>query len=353
MSSTSSTIISSFNQRRTLTVASFEEAQRRGICGHMYHIPPDNTHLIYFFSSLDVNFEDLKATRYKFLILIPGLIDGWLTLPYLKPLIDICTSFDQVVIVPNLTSLNGNFGTTSLDQDVDQILALLTYLLMKQINPRLILMGHSTGCQIICRFLEKMATSNDEGRDKLLSKIDTIILQGAVSDPEILQSEDPDTYHELLQEALVSKNRNVILNKPIFGDYQISAQRALDLLQKHGLEDFFSCLHEEDLQFSVNRLVNCFSILDSSNKRTAKRTKIVFLMGAEDEYLPSLAKWTEMVRRVVKEVEERSNIDCQSSIIKGANHQMIIGGAFYDFSELFQTKAKLNFPFSINSRRQQ
>ncbi|KAG0348994.1 hypothetical protein BG004_002852 [Podila humilis] len=112
-------------------------------------------------------------------IFLGGLLDGYHAVPYLpllgKALADRGISLIQVV----LSSSGIGYGTSSLLQDSQELDILFSFLRDERSKTRLVLLGHSTGCQqIIFHFHHGLHTSAIHGA----------ILQGPVSDREYMAS---------------------------------------------------------------------------------------------------------------------------------------------------------------------
>lgn len=116
------------------------------------------------------------------LIFVGGLGDGPHGIPYVKQIADsLVGESDFTVYEPRLSSAFSAWGYGSLHNDVKEISALVKYLRTTATfkTDRIVLMGHSTGCQD-CMYY---ATHGDEMG---LEKVDGFILQGPVSDREAI-----------------------------------------------------------------------------------------------------------------------------------------------------------------------
>ncbi|MCO5554328.1 hypothetical protein L7F22_007857 [Adiantum nelumboides] len=96
------------------------------------------------------------------LIFIPGLTDTLGTVPYLDELAANIAELDFSLVQPQLSSSLGGFGLSSLEADAQE-LELVIKFLQEQRKSRdrqgapaglgkVVLMGHSTGCQDIAHF---------------------------------------------------------------------------------------------------------------------------------------------------------------------------------------------------------
>lgn len=107
------------------------------------------------------------------LIFIPGLGEGPHDIPYVPALAEQVAAQSYSVFEIRLASAYTAFGFGSLSDDVRDLKALVKYL--KGLGrERVVLLGHSTGCQDCVAF---GLSSDDEG-------VDGFVLQGPVSDRE-------------------------------------------------------------------------------------------------------------------------------------------------------------------------
>ena len=121
-------------------------------------------------------------------VFIPGLTDGPLGLSYLHNLSeelqnftlrDVHTPFR--LLMPTLSSSYLGFGVSSLEQDVKEIDALLNSVPMgERKNNPLVLIGHSTGCQDLVRYMRHGANAK---------YVSGVIFQAPVSDREGMELE--------------------------------------------------------------------------------------------------------------------------------------------------------------------
>lgn len=131
------------------------------------------------------------------IVLIGGLSDGFLTIPYTKflggKLKDLNISLVQLV----LRSSYSAYGTHTLQDDLDDIQDLLLILSRDFGKQKLILLGHSTGCQDIMWLCSHWGTMNDDCKKLIIGGI----LQAPVSDREYAASENPKQVEEILKWA--------------------------------------------------------------------------------------------------------------------------------------------------------
>lgn len=180
-----------------------------------------------------VAFEsDLGYQARECIIIIGGLTDGLLSLPYFSLLADKGRSRGFSVIQPLLSSSYTGYGTSSLEQDSQELAALIEFLVDREIKS-IILLGHSTGCQDILWYLKY--------RYKYEHNVKRVILQGPLSDRDYFSTSLPN-YTELLYwaAAKVRVNKGDELYPQLFCNAPITAYRLYSLLAPLGDDDFFS-----------------------------------------------------------------------------------------------------------------
>jgi pimeloyl-ACP methyl ester carboxylesterase len=136
------------------------------------------------------------ASEKNALVFIGGLGDGPHTIPYVRTLAERLFSSSSAaaaagpsssysVFEARLTSAFTAFGYGSLAQDVREIGDLVRYLRKDLGMRKVVLMGHSTGCQDCLeygtKFLFDSSSSDEEG-----VRVDGFVLQGPVSDREAI-----------------------------------------------------------------------------------------------------------------------------------------------------------------------
>ena len=123
------------------------------------------------------------------LILVPGLTDGPLSLPYAPLLAQTLDSNQWSLIQAQLSScyqahkpikragnadLCQGYGVGSLDRDAKEMHELVVHLKEKRACEAFVIMGHSTGCQDAVRFVKRYGDCAD------MPSLKGIILQGPV-----------------------------------------------------------------------------------------------------------------------------------------------------------------------------
>lgn len=111
------------------------------------------------------------------LVCLGGLTDGLLSLRYLPALAQALAEDGWRVVQPVLQSSYSGWGIGSLDQDAADLDTLLEFLALHRGISEVALLGHSTGCQDVVRYL---------AFGKRASMVQAAILQAPVSDREAL-----------------------------------------------------------------------------------------------------------------------------------------------------------------------
>ncbi|KAJ3496767.1 hypothetical protein NLG97_g2415 [Lecanicillium saksenae] len=211
------------------------------------------------------------TTAKNAIIFIGGLFDGPHTVGYTRTVakfVEEAQDLDYSIFEIRMRSSFIGFGKSSLKNDVEDISALVKYL--RSIGrEKIVLFGHSTGCQ------DCMEYANYEKHGN--SPVDGFIIQAPVSDREGLKKDFPN-FDELL--ALSAKmiadgdEKEYIPAKmiPAAFDVPITAYRLHSFLAKGGDDDYFS----SDLD-------------EATRKQIWGRIKkpILVLHSEEDEYVPA------------------------------------------------------------------
>jgi pimeloyl-ACP methyl ester carboxylesterase len=221
------------------------------------------------------------------IIFVGGLSDTLATVPYLPLLAEAIAPLDFSLVQPQLSSSLGGFGLSSLEADAQELCLVVRHLLSRTENPKpkdgkLIIMGHSTGCQDIAHLLSK---------ERPDVRIDGAILQAPVSDREYFEeqngegSEGRTMLHEatalkeqgrgatLLQRNIDPSQRPTSkyeINGSAFQDPAMTAYRYWSLNAVGGDDDYFSSNLEEE------RVAQIWS------DAVARGGNILALLGAEE-----------------------------------------------------------------------
>jgi len=89
-------------------------------------------------------------------VLLSGLTEGLLALPYAPLLAERCASLSLELVQAQLRSSYDGWGRAGLDGDAAEVAALVAWLGRERRSRGVVLVGHSTGCQIACRVCERL-----------------------------------------------------------------------------------------------------------------------------------------------------------------------------------------------------
>jgi pimeloyl-ACP methyl ester carboxylesterase len=250
------------------------------------------------------------------LLWIGGLGDGLLTVPYPSAIAASLPPTWRIAEVLLSSSYRG-WGTSSLARDAAQLSACVAYFRALRPRGRVVLMGHSTGCQDIMAYVTGAGHAERP-------RVDGAVLQGSVSDREawdfLLESGEEkeacarvyalaqQMVKEGKEKEIVPREGN-ILQKELGAP--MSAYRTVSLLAPGGDDDFFST----DLSDEV---------LASTFGKIPPETPVCFLLGSLDPFVAPetdrealVARWTAAVRQGGGVVD-----DVHGGIVEGAHHNL-------------------------------
>ncbi|KAH6636500.1 hypothetical protein F5144DRAFT_488387 [Chaetomium tenue] len=255
------------------------------------------------------------------LIFIGGLGDGPHTIPYPRHLAahllttpTLPDTERYAVFEARLSSAFAGFGTASLAQDARELAGLVRYLRgPMQGRGRVVLMGHSTGCQDCLVYVGALrAGDGGEGWEEV--GVDGLILQGPVSDREAIgMGEDGGEVKGSLEVAgrLVREGKgDVVMDREVmpkgWRDGPVTAYRWASLAGVGGDDDYFS----SDLP--DNRLAEIWGKLEQP---------VLIVPSEKDEWVPAeidvmglVKKWKSFCKPgIASEL---------SGLIPGANHRV-------------------------------
>jgi pimeloyl-ACP methyl ester carboxylesterase len=277
-------------------------------------------------------------------ILLGGLSDGFVPVPYTNALSDMCCHFQlpedwevnaamakptdvkttdgslqrqernpqQVwsLIQPILSSSYTGFGHDNLDRDVREMDELIHYLLVHRNGQKVVLIGHSTGCQQIVHYLKYGA---------FRTSIDAAVLQAPVSDREAATIVDTgsssttgtlETELEHMQKLkfyidtatrlkLEENKGDEMMPRDAFWA-PITANRYWDLMAKGGKDDYFSSDYtEEELRDRLSHITTL--------SKTLHRVLVVF--SGADEFVPKHVDSKSLTRRFCDAMNHNNEID--------------------------------------------
>ncbi|KAK4231523.1 hypothetical protein QBC38DRAFT_465964 [Podospora fimiseda] len=241
------------------------------------------------------------------LIFLPGLGDTPLTLPYIH---DLAKSFpllspSYTLFEPRLSSSGSAFGYSSLKQDALEINSCIKYLRETVGLKKVVLMGHSTGCQDSLEYL--LSYGDVEG----------VILQGPVSDREaIYMSCEEDEIKRSWEEAkkmIKDGKKDEIMQKEnlpaVWRGSPMSAGRWWALSGVGGEDDYFS----SDL--TDERLTEIWGGIKEG-------VKILILPSEKDEWVAVFINAEELIKKWKGFCKPGVEVSELSGLIPGANHRV-------------------------------
>lgn len=289
--------------------------------------------------------DHLTSTPKHVLLFVGGLYDSLLNPQYVA---DIAALFPLTVPQPwrvmhiQLTSAGRHWGTTHLDRDIAEIGLAIDYLrheLFHDPSLDIVLMGHSTGCQDIMRYLTAPnPLTAPSGKPR--PKIQGAILQAPVSDRDNFLHELGNSptlpatvskINAIIAQTPLSEHKNVVLplnlTAPLFGPAPVCIQRYLSQTSpespaRPSIEDFFSHdLSDETLHATFGSIGRLGLLAPSGG---AIQPELLALMSDSDEYVPShidkarlLQRWSEVMRRDAGQVMAQ-----ESCVILNALHDI-------------------------------
>ena len=210
-----------------------------------------------------------------------------------------------------LSSSYEQWGTSSLQKDVSELSKCVSYFRALKTG-KIVIMGHSTGCQDVMEYLTGPGASERE-------KIDGGIIQASVSDREALASFDDKLAEksEFAQKWVDEGKAEDILPSQfsigLFGNTPVTARRFLSLASPNhdGDDDYFST------DLSDEQLAKSFGALP-------KGSPLCILYSGEDQYVAKevdkkalVEKWIGFVKRGDGTVDE-----VNSGVVNGATHNL-------------------------------
>lgn len=183
-----------------------------------------------------------------------------------------------------------------INRDAEEMEMLITYLLNHYKIDKIHLLGHSTGCQDIIKFISVTKYSN---------LIGCCFLQGPASDREsaLLEKskEEIDKYVKIAKEYIDKNEPNKLMPNECFY-VPITTYRYYSLNSKYGEDDMFSSDYsDEDFRTIFEHI--------------PKNVKVSFIESENDEYIPDFVNKMKLIERMSKCVENG-----YFYLLKEANH---------------------------------
>jgi hypothetical protein len=230
-------------------------------------------------------------------ILIGGLSDSLIPTPYTNELQKSCNELDNWSLVqPTMSSSGLGFGHGSLKRDTEEISILIKYLTIHHNAEKIVLVGHSTGCQNAIHLTKY-------GESDIIEYIKGIVLQAPCSDREGAMVDNPTQYECNINHAkqLQKEGKEEELMPRDAFWAPITAYRFLSLQDVGGDDDFFSSdFSDEELEVRLKHVGQCGEFFG---------LKALVAFSKEDEYVPAHIDKDLLLERLCKAM----NTECKSS----------------------------------------
>lgn len=282
-------------------------------------------------------FEFTKSEEYSpnVVLFIAGLTNGLMNVPYLPPLGERISSIETkvgkwVLIQALITSSYIGWGVSSLKNDVNDISKIIKYLRspIGGNRKKIILVGHSTGCQDTMEYISKFSYQSDFD---ISLAVDGGVLQAPVSDREAMLMGDGNKLDSYLQEIhdnyiIKRKGEHLLPEKfrqMMFGS-PITAYRFYSLALERGDDDYFSSyLNENDHKNSFGKI----------NK------PLLVLYGSKDECVPNHVDREKLINNWQKATDPKYWSPF-SKVLQGATHNVGPGSDEGAMEDLIDTIIK-------------
>lgn len=260
--------------------------------------------------SIASDHEDESLSSKK-CILLGGLSDGLLPVPYTQLLADACHDASWSLVQPVISSSYTGFGHGSLQRDCDELQELLRYLIDHRQAQEFCLVGHSTGCQDTVYFLGHAAP-------ELCDKVRVVALQAPVSDREHASIHDGHGDALRLAQTLVHDGKGDEMMPRIAFWAPITAQRFVDLNEKGGTDDFFSSDYtDEELATKLSHV-----------GKNRENLKVLVAFSGADEYVPDYVDKPKLTERLVQAMNtdcDKANLVAEGLYLETGNHNLSEG----------------------------
>lgn len=146
-----------------------------------FPIPVQGSLQLYQVDPVALPYVDTDPHLPHSLVFVPGLGDTLASCPYMAKLADMLRRHDYSLVMPQLTCNLGGWGQSSLEGDAQEIAACIAHLRStpSKKEGKVVLMGHSTGCQDSIAYLLSSSRAIDPR-----TRINGVVLQAPVSDRE-------------------------------------------------------------------------------------------------------------------------------------------------------------------------
>ncbi|KAM7278580.1 hypothetical protein ACFE04_005714 [Oxalis oulophora] len=229
-------------------------------------------------------------------IFIGGLTDGFLATEYLEPLAIALDKEKWSLVQFLMSSSYTGYGTSSLQQDANEIDRLISYLINNEHSEGVVLLGHSTGCQDIVHYMRTNAACSRAVR--------AAILQAPVSDREYRATlpETPELI-DLASNMRKEGKGSQFMPREADSVAPITADRYYSLCAYNGEDDLFSSdLSDDQLRMRLGHMSNT-------------HCQVIFSMG--DENVPKYVDKKALVERLCKAMGGAEKVE-----IEHGNHSL-------------------------------
>ena len=301
---------------------------------HIYH-PKRRLNLLEYTGSPSPKPHDVA--RNGVLLFVGGMFDNFRGTGYVDELAETLQSSAWRVCHVQLSSASRSFGTLDLNRDVDEIETCIKFIRsnpgMGNADTKVVLLGHSTGCQDTLTYIYSSAKSQRP-------PIQGAILQAAASDREgamhaVSTKSEVKTFYDqcmdLVSTTPAEHHKTTVLpmhwTTPMFGPAPMSITRFLSLVSPDSpsnpsADDLFS----SDIPDSV--LATTFGKVGSETSplqalpSSQKRSLMVLLSGA-DEYMPAFIDKAGLLSRWKKAIKlGNGQLHPQSQVIESGLHDL-------------------------------
>ncbi|CAK4029190.1 Hypothetical predicted protein [Lecanosticta acicola] len=276
------------------------------IPGVLHYIPPN-------VSAFEPTKPLVRSAKINTLVWVGGMFDtlGSVSYPF-----EIAQSLglEWSLVTCSLSSAGFSWGVNSIATDAEDMRKIIAYLKERRPGGKIVIMGHSTGCQDC---MEYLVGANAEKRPE----VDGIILQAPVSDRESIEDELPEAFRReadqlALKMCREGQDRDALpnrLTRPVFGRLAITARRWVDVSSPgpnhDGADDYFS----SDLP--TERLKKTFGRLTS-------RTPLLILYSGDDDSVPKSVDKQKLVQSWMQVVKDAGGAVDESNggVVPKATH---------------------------------
>lgn len=292
--------------------------------GTLHHYTPRLT----AFEHQPINTSQPSAGPRHKILFLGGLGDGLGHPQYPSVLAQHLTPSWTIIEVLLSSSYTG-WTTSSLAKDADELAKAVRYVRSlarssRDDGARIVLMGHSTGCQICMEYLVgpwKQSTIPQKTLDR--PGVDGVILQAGISDREGLgvemRKEERQASIELAKQWVAEGRGKDILpesaTKGVFGP-DPSAQRWISLADVNGDDDYFSSDLDEDT-------------LDRTFGEVGRRgVPICIFLSGDDAHMPAFVDKEALIQRWKHAVAGGGGrVADETGLIPGASHNLNLSDA--------------------------